>query len=106
MLGVFLPCVTKKGAGIMRFWWRELVGWVLLLLGLGGIGLCVWALLLDPPDYVVAFLLTLPAVMVFRGGLHLLKVAVAARVALHAHTEDAKPARARPPAKPHATHDW
>jgi hypothetical protein len=62
----------------MRFWGREIAGWLLVLAGLYAFvlvyELCVQRRLLE------AWPLTVVAVVVFRGGIHLLKVAVAARV--------------------------
>jgi hypothetical protein len=62
----------------MRFWWRELGGWLLIGLGL----LCfaeVWYFcrhhwLLE------AWPMTFIGIILFWGGIHLLKVAIAARI--------------------------
>jgi hypothetical protein len=66
----------------MSFWFRELAGWFLV-----GVGLCAFALtvLLGLGRH----LFVLPAVLIFgififRGGIHLLKVAIAARLAMRA----------------------
>jgi hypothetical protein len=77
----------------MRFWWRELAGWALVLLSLGVFVLCGWMLLghfvlESGPLAFIGFIL-------FRGGIQLLKVAVAARIC----TQDAEPT---PPARPGA----
>jgi hypothetical protein len=77
---------------MIRFWFRELAGWALVLLGLYILFVSVDMLL--PPK---SALLTGPPVgifgiVVFRGGIHLLKVALAARVCLAAQAEAAKPA--------------
>jgi hypothetical protein len=66
----------------MRLWTREIGGWLLVLLGLA----TFWA------DYQLASahlifecaFLTVFGIFIFRGGIHLLKVAVAARVCLEA----------------------
>jgi hypothetical protein len=66
----------------MRFWIRELAGWLLVgfglysflfvyTLGAQGHPLAVWALAIF-------------GIVIFRGGIHLLKVAVAARICMHA----------------------
>jgi xanthine/uracil permease len=66
----------------MRFWIRELAGWLLIAAGLFCFFLaylfCVqrWFFEAWPP--------TIFGIFVFRGGIHLLKVAVAARVCLQA----------------------
>jgi hypothetical protein len=66
----------------MRFWLRELMGWFLVALGLFVFYLC-FQLLVN--HYILeGGPLTLVGIIIFRGGIHLLKVAVAARVCLHA----------------------
>ena len=69
----------------MRFWFRELAGWALVLLGLFVFYLCL-ALLLSE-RILEAGPLTFIGFIIFRGGIHLLKVAVAARVCWQAHEE-------------------
>jgi small neutral amino acid transporter SnatA (MarC family) len=74
----------------MRFWTREAAGWALVAIGLVAFGasylfLLSWA-------YVEAFLLIPVGVFIFRGGIHLLKVAVAARVCMD--TAEKKPREA------------
>ena len=62
----------------MSFWIREIVGWVLVLLGLG--------LFLVVYEYCErrwifeAAIVGVVGIFVFRGGIHLLKVAIAARM--------------------------
>ncbi len=67
---------------MILYWVREVVGWVLLALGLLIFGevynFCLEHHILE------AGALTIVGAFVFRGGLHLLKVAVAARVCLQA----------------------
>jgi hypothetical protein len=67
----------------MRFWLRELAGW--LLVGLGLLVLYAsFALLVN--GYVArGSPLIIIGVFVFRGGSHLLKTAIAARVCLQAN---------------------
>jgi hypothetical protein len=69
----------------MRFWFRELAGWLLILLGLFVFYLC-WALLVRN-HIVEAGPMTLIGIIIFRGGIHLLKVAVAARICLDAQKQ-------------------
>ena len=64
----------------MRFWIREIAGWLLVGLGLFILYICVAILLSDRPRLIEAGPLTLIGIIVFRGGIHLLKVAVAARI--------------------------
>jgi hypothetical protein len=64
---------------------REIMGWLLVGLGLLVFYLC-FLLLLD--HYLVeAGPLTLIGIIIFRGGIHLLKVAVAARICLDAQEQ-------------------
>jgi hypothetical protein len=68
----------------MRFWTREIAGWLLLIIGLFIFARC-YAILTDAvPHILEGGSLTLIGIIIFRGGLHLLKVAVAARICLMA----------------------
>ena len=70
----------------MRFWIRELAGWALVLVGLFFfVRLPGPALAHHEPQgsYLEAGPLTLIGIVVFRGGIHLLKVAMAARVCMY-----------------------
>lgn len=87
----------------MRFWLRELAGWALVLLGLYLFLVLVSLLVNDPPAFLEAGPFLIIAIFVFRGGIHLLKVAVAARLCLEARRADLgvgetdrKPARSAP----------
>src|SRR5215831_3343589 len=77
----------------MRFWLRELAGWVLVLLGLYIFLICIDVLVNrsgprgPAPLLLESGPLTLIGIIIFRGGIHLLKVAVAARVCLIAQAE-------------------
>lgn len=71
----------------MRFWLRELAGWALVLLGLFVFYVCLALLLSSSERLLEAGPLTLIGIIIFRGGIHLLKVAVAARVCLQAQGE-------------------
>jgi hypothetical protein len=65
----------------MRFWTREIAGWVLLILGLFVFYRCYTLLARDlPPRILEGGSLTVVGAFLFRGGIHLLKVAVAARI--------------------------
>lgn len=64
----------------MRFWLRELAGWFLVLVGLY---FCLGSFTLvtgNPSAFFNAIHTTVIGIFVFRGGIHLLKVALAARV--------------------------
>lgn len=71
----------------MAVWLREGAGWVLLGIGLAAFAVCYFVFLLQK-RVVEAAALGVIGFVVFRGGLHLLKVAVAAR----AYQEAARPA--------------
>jgi len=88
----------------MRFWSREIAGWGLVVLGLLMFYQCFHFLnrtvvLRDAngvervelrPGYIEAGQWSIIGIFVFRGGIHLLKVAVAARVCMQAN-EQSKP---------------
>jgi hypothetical protein len=79
----------------MRLWLREIAGWLLLLLGLGMLLLCYG--LIQESRLFEAGPLSIIGIVVFRAGIHLLKVAVAARICLQAKDRtDADKAAGRP----------
>jgi len=67
----------------MRYWIHEAAGWLLLVVGLYLFYAC-FAWLLDPNHVIEAGVLSVIAIIVFRGGLHMLKVAMAARICMQA----------------------
>jgi hypothetical protein len=88
----------------MRYWVRELAGWVLV-----GVGLLVFYACYDflvNRQVVEAGGLTVIGIFLFRGGIHLLKMAVAARVCLEAQErmarERLRAAEGLPPSRPAA----
>lgn len=79
--------ITEGGIALITFgyWIREIIGWLLLLAGLRVFWLSIELLregliLRGPPIALVGF-------VIFRGGIHLLKVAVAARLTDQARRE-------------------
>jgi hypothetical protein len=95
----------------MRFWIREVAGWLLVALGLYVFYITFAVLLTPGPWLVESIYLTVIGVVVFRAGIHLLKVAVAARVCLHAearlreeglHAREHGQAGKKRPARPRA----
>jgi hypothetical protein len=88
----------------MNFWIREIMGWVLVGLGLFVFYLCV--VLLFNHAVIEVGPLFIIGIVVFRGGIHLLKVAVAARICLLAQekTDGGPRTVAKPTAKPRAVH--
>jgi hypothetical protein len=75
------------------FYVREVAGWILMVLGLW-LFYQSYSLLMNKM-IIQSGPTVLMGIVVFRGGIHLLKVAVAARVCRTAPTE-AKPAASRP----------
>ncbi len=72
----------------MGFWIREIAGWILVFLGLFVFYTCLQGLLsARPPLFLQSGPLTLIGFFVFRGGIHLLKVAVAARICVQAQKQ-------------------
>ncbi len=68
----------------MMYWIREVAGWLLV-----GIGLLIFLSVVDfcEKRYIFeAGILAVVGIFVFRGGIHLLKVAVAARVCQQAQS--------------------
>ena len=66
----------------MGFWVREIIGWVLVLVGLAGYLIC-FADFLARDRVIGAGILAGISTMIFRGGIHLVKVSTAARVVVH-----------------------
>jgi len=73
----------------MRFWTREIAGWLLVGLGLFVFYVCVS--LLGSAKFIEGGSLTVIGVVLFRGGVHLIKVAVAAQVCLQAQDKVERP---------------
>jgi hypothetical protein len=84
----------------VRFWTREIAGWTLLFLGLAGFYACA-VLFFNTTRIWETTGLTVISIFVFRGGIHLIKVAVAARICQQAQErlfgEDTGAAVAPPP---------
>jgi hypothetical protein len=90
----------------MRFWIREIMGWLLVLAGLLLFYVCVAILLAPGPLIFEAMIINVIGIFVFRGGIHLLKVAVAARIAMQTQIEIARPKAEKQPRKPETPWDW
>jgi len=70
------------------YWGREIAGWLLVLLGLGCFYLA-YGFFQEPipgqaAQYFAGFATSLIGIIVFRGGIHLLKVSIAARICARA----------------------
>ena len=69
----------------MTYWVREIAGWLLV-----GVGLLMFLAVYDLCESRRIFdagLVMVPGIFVFRGGIHLLKVAVAARICARAQAQ-------------------
>ena len=84
----------------MRYKWREIGGWCLVALGLFMLYLAYQMLM--GHSIIEAGQWSIVGIIVFRGGIHLLKVAVAARVCMQVVEESSKerPVVAPRPARP------
>ena len=91
---------------MIRFWIRELLGWFLVGVGLFIFYICIAILLIPETKFFEASILSVIGIIVFRGGIHLLKVAVAARIAMQAVAEPARPTRVAEPPKPKTEAPW
>jgi hypothetical protein len=83
----------------MRFWFRELAGWLLV-----GLGLYAFVLVYDlalARRLIEVLPVMIFGIFIFRGGIHLLKIAVAARVCRDAGDRlyPAAPPAPKPPAR-------
>ena len=87
---------SDTGGGFGMVWLREAAGWILLGTGLAAFAVCYFVFLL-PGRILEAGALGLIGVTIFRGGTHLLKVAMAAKAAREI---DRQPELPRPAAKP------
>jgi hypothetical protein len=62
----------------MSYWVREIAGWLLVLAGLAAFGLAFF--LAMNHLFLEVWPIALCSIFIFRGGIHLLKVAIAARI--------------------------
>ena len=73
---------------MIRFLGRELMGWLLVFIGLGIFYLVIALMLNQGAEFIFEGpVLAMVGIIVFRGGIHLLKVAVAARIAMQAQVD-------------------
>jgi hypothetical protein len=90
---------------MFRYWFRELMGWSLVGLGLFIFYVCFVTLVVHGQIFE-APLIGVIGIFVFRGGIHLLKVAVAARIATQAPVEAPKPMATEAKKKAATPWDW
>jgi hypothetical protein len=67
----------------MSFWLREIAGWLLVSLGLLAFYICYHDML-RTGHYVDGAELAIIGIFIFRGGINLLRVAIAARICMQA----------------------
>jgi hypothetical protein len=86
----------------MRYWFREIAGWGFVVLGLFMFYVVYALCTVTPPRFLETIPMTVIGVFVFRGGLSLLKTAVAARVCQQAQDRlyPPPPMRALPAQRP------
>jgi hypothetical protein len=84
----------------MSFWLREVAGWFFIALGLFVFYRCYLLLTDEEHRIFEGASMTLVGVVIFRGGIHLLKVATAAEVCLQAEQkmDQQRPSTPRNPA--------
>jgi uncharacterized membrane protein YesL len=68
----------------MNFWTREVAGWMLVMIGLFVFYRCYTLVTLGNHYILEGIALAFAGTIIFRGGIHLLKVAVAAQVVMEA----------------------
>ncbi len=85
----------------MGLWIREIIGWVLVVLGLVLIAFVLH--LAVNRSVIEAAALSLPATIVFRAGISLVKIATAGRIAAALSKEDAGRTRASAASRGHST---
>jgi hypothetical protein len=78
----------------MQLWTREIVGWVLIVLGVYVLFRALLLLTGGNQFMLEGGTVTVIGIVLFRGGIHLLKIAVAARLCLEPPT-DLEPASRR-----------
>lgn len=91
---------------MIHFWVREILGWVLVLLGLYVFLISLAILLRSNPSILEAPAIVLIGIIIFRGGIHLLKVAVAARVSMQAQAEVRKEVETKSAKNADMPWDW
>jgi hypothetical protein len=95
---------------MFRFWIREIAGWLLVIAGVYILTIALAVLLVPsptPPKIIEAPGIIFVGFVIFRGGIHLLKVAVAARVCMTAQVEAKRdPAPPKVAKKADGPWDW
>ena len=71
----------------MSFWVREIVGWMLVGLGIYGFWITLAFLASQPARLIEGSTTAIVSTMIFRGGISLIRVATAARIVQRARTK-------------------
>jgi hypothetical protein len=95
-VGVVAITVLLGGSLLLGSLSLELAGWLLVVAGVGVLFKC-YDLLVHESRLFEAAPLSIVGIIVFRGGIHLLKVAVAARICSQAREQMRQDAAAKPP---------
>jgi uncharacterized protein YqgC (DUF456 family) len=89
-------------------WLFMLGGWALVLTGI--LGALITASIIDRRDFTGAVIAAIVSIFIFRGGIQILKIAVAARLTLQAYGEaeriKSQPLRPRHADSPTTEADW
>jgi hypothetical protein len=80
----------------MQLWTRELFGWILMALGVYVLFRALLLLTAGNQFMLEGGTVTVIGIVLFRGGIHLLKIAVAARICLEGEIDAATASRRSP----------
>jgi hypothetical protein len=82
---------------LLLLWLREIFGWICLVLGLWLLFQCFLMLAATPPRVIQVIPLTFVAFVIFRAGIHLLKVSAASLICLRAQQQISDSPEGGPP---------
>lgn len=74
----------------MGFWIREIVGWLLIAMGIYGYWIALAFLATQPSRLIEGATTAFMSTMLFRGGLLLVRISAAARAVLHSSEKSAR----------------
>jgi hypothetical protein len=85
---------------LLLFWLREIAGWVLLVLGLLIFYECFALMVSTPPRFIQVLPLTFLGFIIFRAGIHMLKVSAAALICLRTQEQIVEAGERNTPRRP------